>query len=73
MTVVAAAVAATPVEESKRSSLEKLPAEAEAIPAKVERQHFAELPGDLGSSELSETRRINELSDTQRVVEMGEK
>lgn len=69
----AAAVAATPVEESKRSSLEKLPAEAEAIPAKVEMKHFAELPGDLGSSELSETRRINELSDTQRVVEMGEK
>ncbi|BCS19587.1 uncharacterized protein APUU_20019A [Aspergillus puulaauensis] len=64
---------AVAVEESKRSSLEKLPAEAEAIPAKVQTKHFAELPGDLGSSELSETRRINELSDSQRVVEMGEK
>lgn len=65
--------AAVATEESKRSSLEKLPAEAEAIPAKAQTKHFAELPGDLGSSELSETRRINELSDSTRVVEMGEK
>ncbi len=68
-----AAAAAAVAEESKRSSLEKLPAEAEAIPAKVQTKHYAELPGELGSSELSETRRINELSDSQRVVEMGEK
>ncbi|KAL4860444.1 hypothetical protein BDV12DRAFT_209419 [Aspergillus spectabilis] len=58
-------------EESKKSSMEKLPAEAEAIPAKNQK-YFVELPGDMGTAELSESRRVNELSDSQRVLELGD-
>ncbi|GAQ05012.1 hypothetical protein ALT_2333 [Aspergillus lentulus] len=48
-------------EEAK--SVEQLPPAAEAIPAHNPRKHFAELPGDTATAELSDSRRIVELGD----------
>ncbi|KAF7181882.1 hypothetical protein CNMCM7691_001179 [Aspergillus felis] len=45
--------------------VEKLPAEAEAIPANNLKKHFAELPGDTATAELSDSRRILELGNGQ--------
>jgi hypothetical protein len=48
-------------EEAK--SVEQLPPAAEAIPAHNPKKHFAELPGDTATAELSDSRRIVELGD----------
>ncbi|KAL4898230.1 hypothetical protein BDV59DRAFT_1721 [Aspergillus ambiguus] len=58
--------------EPKKASMEKLPTEAEAIPAKDQKKYFAELPGDATAAELSDSRRINELSDSRRILELGD-
>ncbi|EAU32100.1 predicted protein [Aspergillus terreus NIH2624] len=58
--------------DSKKTSMEKLPTEAETIPARSQRSHFAELPGDSMAAELSDSRRINEMSDGQRLIELGD-
>ncbi|KAF7183817.1 hypothetical protein CNMCM7691_004239 [Aspergillus felis] len=50
-------------EEAK--SVEKLPLEAEAIPANNPKKYFAELPGDTATAELSDSRRIFELEDAR--------
>ncbi|KAL4887555.1 hypothetical protein BJY04DRAFT_3931 [Aspergillus karnatakaensis] len=67
----AAALTSQAVSEPEKTSLDGLPAEVEAIPAKNQKR-FVELPGDIGSAELSDSRRINELSDSRRVYEMGD-
>jgi hypothetical protein len=48
-------------EEAK--SVEQLPPAAAAIPAHNPKKHFAELPGDTATAELSDSRRIVELGD----------
>ncbi|KAF9893189.1 hypothetical protein FE257_011612 [Aspergillus nanangensis] len=64
----AAAAALTGDTKSK----EKLPTEAEAIPASRQNTHFAELMGDTKTAELSDSRAINELGDNQRVNELSD-
>jgi hypothetical protein len=51
------------VGESRKSSSENLPAEAEAIPAKNQKEHVAELPGGSAAVELSDSRSVFELGD----------
>jgi radical SAM superfamily enzyme YgiQ (UPF0313 family) len=51
-------------------SMEKLPAEAEAIPAKIQKHYVAELPGDTVIAELSDSRRILELGDGRKYHEL---
>lgn len=54
---------AVAVGESKKSSVEKLPTETEAIPAKNQKKRVVELSGDMGASELSDSQRVFELGD----------
>ena len=51
--------------ELKRSLREKLPAEVEADPAKIQKKYVTELPGDSAAAELSDSRRILELGDSR--------
>ena len=54
---------AVAVGESKKPSVEKMPEETEAIPAKNQKKRFTELPGDSAAVELSDSQRVFELGD----------